>query len=63
MTATEAPRTIHDFGSNLPAALFDIQHKAPGSPELADLILDLLAPIGVELDYDWGLDHGTWAVL
>ena len=63
MTATEAPRTIHDFGSNLPAALFDIEYKAPGSPELADLILDLLAPIGVELDYDWGLDHGTWAVL
>ena len=63
MTATEAPRTIHDFGSNLPAALFDIQYKAPGSPELADLILDLLAPIDVEPDYDWGLDHGTWGVL
>lgn len=63
VTATEAPRTIHDFGSNLPAALFNIQYEAPGNPELAHLVLDLLAPIGVELDYDWGLDHGTWAVL
>ena len=27
------------------------------------MILDLSAPIGVELDYDWGLDHGTGAVL
>ena len=59
MTATEAPWTIHDFGSNLPAALFDIHYKAPGSPELADLILDLLAPIDVDLDCDWGRDHGT----
>jgi len=25
--------------------------------------LDLLAPIPVELDERWGLDHGTWSVL
>ena len=63
MTAIETPRTIRDFGSNLPEALFDIQYKAPGSPEFADLILDLLAPSDAELDYGRGLDHGTWAVL
>lgn len=62
VTAMEAPRTIHDFGS-FPQALFDMQYPAPGDPALAERIRALLVPEPVELDYGWGMDHGTWSVL
>ncbi|WJV62963.1 4,5-DOPA dioxygenase extradiol [Pectobacteriaceae bacterium CE70] len=63
VTAMEKPRTIHDFGG-FPQALFDTQYPAPGAPELAYKIQQLLAPIAVSADHgDWGLDHGAWGVL
>ena len=62
VTATETPETIHDFG-DFPQALFDFQYPAPGDPELANRVADLLKPLEVGLDQQWGLDHGTWSVL
>jgi 4,5-DOPA dioxygenase extradiol len=62
VTAIDKPRTIHDFGG-FPRALFEVQYPAPGSPELAQRVAQLLAPVPVALDRDWGLDHGTWSVL
>lgn len=62
VTAMAAPKTIHDFGG-FPQALFDMQYPAPGDPMLAARVRDLLAPIDVQLDHSWGLDHGTWSVL
>lgn len=62
VTAMERPRTIHDFGG-FPRPLFEVQYPAPGEPSLARRIVELLRPIEVGLDEEWGLDHGTWAPL
>jgi 4,5-DOPA dioxygenase extradiol len=62
VTAMSTPRTIHDFGG-FPKELYKVQYPAPGSPELARLVRDLLAPVSVEMNESWGLDHGTWSVL
>jgi 4,5-DOPA dioxygenase extradiol len=62
VTAMQSPRTIHDFGG-FPQALFDFQYPAPGNPELARRVIELLAPLAVRADQKWGLDHGTWSVL
>lgn len=62
VTINTAPRTIHDFGG-FPRELYEVQYPAPGDPELARRVQKMLAPIPVEFDERWGLDHGTWSVL
>ena len=62
VTAMERPRSIHDFGG-FPRELFEYQYPAPGSPELAARVNQLLGGDILMDDRHWGLDHGTWSVL
>lgn len=62
VTAMTQPKTIHDFGG-FPQELFNQQYKALGSPELAKYTQELVHATQVELDHEWGLDHGSWSVL
>lgn len=62
ITAMDFPKTIHDFGG-FPQELFDVQYPAPGHPALAKETAALLHSAHVELDHDWGLDHGAWTII
>ena len=62
VTAMEKPPTIHDFGG-FPRALFEVQYPAPGSPWLAEETRRLVKKTAIELDEQWGLDHGAWSVI
>lgn len=62
VTAMTSPRTIHDFGG-FPPELYEVRYPAPGDPQLARRVQELLELPSIALDTSWGLDHGTWSVL
>lgn len=55
------PETWHDFGG-FPRALFEVQYPAPGNPQLAAEVAELLNAheLPARLDPQRPFDHGVW---
>jgi len=49
--------------NRFPEELYRVKYEAPGSPELARKVANLVKTTKITLDKEWGLDHGTWSVL
>ena len=62
VTAMPHPRTIHDF-YGFPDALYQFHYPAPGDPQLAQRVSELLPSTNILHDQQWGFDHGCWAVM
>jgi len=64
VTSSAQPPMVYDY-SGFPASTYDVHYRAPGSPELAARIRDLLQAGGhpTRLDPDRGFDHGTFSML
>jgi 4,5-DOPA dioxygenase extradiol len=63
VTAMARPRTVHDFFYQSPE-LYEFEYPAPGDPELAEHLVELVRPTWLGLDLDsWGLDHGVYSIL
>ena len=62
VTAMDMPITIHDF-YGFPEPLYQVSYPAPGSPDLAKNIKEMIKKTPVEFDQLWGLDHGCWSVI
>ena len=58
------PGMVYDY-SGFPEYLYHIKYAAPGSPELAQRVQDLLRTGGVaaRLDPTRGFDHGTFSIM
>ena len=62
VTAMDTPETIHDF-HGFPRKLYEMNYAAPGSPELARRVQELVRTTRISPNQSWGLDHGAWSVL
>jgi len=60
--ANTKPRMVYDM-YGFPQKLYEVKYPAPGSPEMAQEVATKIKFTSVELNNDWGFDHGTWSVL
>jgi 4,5-DOPA dioxygenase extradiol len=60
ITSNLEPEIIYDF-YGFPEKLYHVQYPAKGSREIADKIHT--CEKSIELNAEWGIDHGAWSVL
>lgn len=55
------PPMVYDY-YNFPPETYEIQYPAPGAPDLAERVVDLIAGAGLPVarDGEMGFDHGTF---
>lgn len=58
------PETIHDFWG-FPKPLYEMDYAAPGAPETAGKVVEVLRAAGISAhaDPERGFDHGVWVPL
>lgn len=63
-SGSKAPPMIYDYGG-FPPHTYHVKYPAPGSPELAERVVELLAKAGIpgRVDAERGFDHGTFTPL
>ncbi len=61
VTQQQLPPTIHDFGG-FPRQLFEVEYPAAGSSWLAEETRKEAQLHHVDLNDQWGFDHGAWSV-
>ena len=64
ITGGASPSLIYDY-YGFPKESYEIKYPAPGSPDLANKIFNMLGSAGIEakLDYQRGFDHGLFVPL
>ena len=64
VSAAAQPETIHDF-HGFPPELYRLRYPAPGAPDVADRVRQLMEDAGLPFGIDpaRGLDHGAWTPL
>ena len=64
ISSGEQPGMVYDY-SGFPEHTYHVRYSAPGSPELAQRVQELLEAGGVpaRLDPERGYDHGTFSVM
>lgn len=64
VTASDQPPMVYDY-AGFPAETYAIRYPSPGSPALAERIVDLLGQAGlhVQRSLTRGYDHGTYSLL
>jgi aromatic ring-opening dioxygenase catalytic subunit (LigB family) len=64
LSSGAAPGMVYDY-AGFPPHTYQIRYKAPGSPELATRVRDLLEAGGIPawLDHARGYDHGTFSMM
>lgn len=60
--AVDTPKLIYDM-YGFPQKLYEVKYPCEGSPDFADEIQKSITHTNVELDHEWGLDHGAWSIL
>ncbi len=64
VSSAQQPGMVYDY-SGFPEHTYHIRYKAPGSPELARRVQELLGAggVGARLDPERGYDHGTFSIM